>query len=131
MDLRWLLVLPAVCAAWAISVLSGYALLSYVESLCPPELLVSGMCTAEWFPGAEKAVFCFSTALAATLVVLATVIVAPLHKGRAAWIAFAGGAMAAIPMGIAAQAWLELLSALMAGALTAALVYGRLSRRNR
>ena len=28
------------------------------------------MCTASWFPFAEKAVFCFSTALAASLVVL-------------------------------------------------------------
>jgi hypothetical protein len=127
--LRWLLAVPAVGAAWMIAVLSGFALLSYVDSLCPPELIVSGMCTADWYPQAVTAVFCASTALAATLIVVATVLVAPFHKARAAWIAFAGGVIAAVPMGIAAEAWLELLSALLAGALTAALAVLVLDRR--
>ena len=128
---RWLLLLPAVFAAWVLAVVCGYLLLSYVESLCPPELMVSGMCTADWFPRASTAVFCFSAGLAAALIVLATALVAPAHKLRAIWIAYAVGAALACLLALEGRSWPELASALGAGALAATMASAFVARAGR
>jgi hypothetical protein len=119
---RWVALLPAVLAAWYAAVFIGVAVLNYVESLCPPELMISGMCTAEWFPRAEKAVFCLATAVSAVLVVLSAALVAPFQKIRTAWSIFAVGSAVAILWGVEGEAWLELVSTLVAGGIAVMVV---------
>jgi len=84
----------------------------------PPEKMISGICTASWFPFAEKGVFCFSTALAAFLVVVGAVIPAPAWRREIAWIAFALGSVVALAMAVEGSLWGEFGSAVLAGGLT-------------
>jgi hypothetical protein len=51
---RWLLLIPGAWLAWSVALVSGIAVHSALESLCPPERVISGMCTATWFRYAEK-----------------------------------------------------------------------------
>jgi hypothetical protein len=91
-----------------------------VEHLCPPELLISGTCSVPWWSYVERSVSSFGTALAAVLVVLVSTIVAPSHRRRVAWVSFSVGAIVAAIMGFLFVA--ELAAALVAGAVTAAVV---------
>ena len=123
--LRWLLVIAAPILGWYIALVAGLLLLDFTESWCPPEEMISGMCTAAWFPLASNAVFCFSTALAAVLVVAGAVLAAPSRRRQVAWTAFALGSVVALALAAAAVAWAEFASAVLAGGLTAFLLARR------
>jgi hypothetical protein len=118
--LRWLLVIPGAWAAWYVALLTGIAVHSALEMLCPPEDIVSGMCTAQWFRYAERVAFCAGAGLAAALVLLTSTLIAPTHRARVAAIILAVGCVAALAMGILANAYAELVSAVAVGALTTA-----------
>ena len=115
---RWLLVIAAPLLGWYLALMAGVLLLSFVESLCPPEKMVSGICTASWFPFAEKAVFCSGSALAASLVVIGAFVPAPAWRREIAWSVFGLGSIVAVDMAWEGAAWAELVFALLAGALT-------------
>ena len=110
---------------WYVALVAGLLLLDFAESWCPPEEMISGMCTAAWFPLASNAVFCFSTALAAVLVVAGAGLSAPARRRQVAWTAFTLGSVVALALAVAAVAWAEFVSAVIAGGLAAFL----LSRR--
>jgi hypothetical protein len=115
--LRWVMLIPAVYASWSVALFTGYTILSYVESRCPPELMVSGHCTARWFEFASTAASSTGAAIAAVLIVLSCTLVAPSHRYRVAGTTFVIGATVAVAMGVLAMAWAEMLSAIAAGGI--------------
>lgn len=62
---RWLAIVPAAVLSWLAGLVAGLGLLALAQRLCPPEAMVSGMCTAPWYAGAETAILCASTAVVA------------------------------------------------------------------
>jgi hypothetical protein len=114
-SLRWLGIAPAALAGWYLAIAIGLYVHGLLDSFCPPDDVVSGMCLASWYPLASRVVICFGAALAAFLVVVASAFVAPSHRYRVAWIAFAIGAGVALVMSVAASTYMELFVALTAG----------------
>lgn len=121
--LRWLCVAPAAIAGWLLALVIALAVLGLVDSLCPPEEMVSGMCGAPWYPLASRAVVCFGAGLSALLVVGLAAWVAPSHRRVVAWASFGlGAAIAIVLAGVASDVFsAELLSALGGGLLGVAL----------
>ena len=113
--LRWIAVLPASSAAWFVALFVAMHLHSIVEGFCPPELVVSGQCTAPWYPTADRIVLCVAVALSAFVVVLAAAASAPTHKLNVARLALAVGAAIAAGMAIPDGRFWELGSAVVAG----------------
>ena len=95
---RWILVPPSADFGWFLAFFGSLYLLGFVYDLCPPELIVSGSCTAKWHPGAESAVIAFGAALAAVFVVLFPALLAPGHRFRVAVIAYCVGVLVAVWM---------------------------------
>ena len=117
--LRWIALVPACLLAWVIAFLVGLRVLGVVEGFCPPELVVSGMCGASWYPAAERATICFGVGLSAFLVVLASAITAPSQKVAFAQLALAVGTIIAAVMAFSGDLYWELGAAVLSG--TAAL----------
>ena len=116
--IRWLAVLPASLAGWYLALAGGIVLHSLATSLCPQALMVSGMCTANWFPWLEELIFAITAALAAFLVVWLATLCCPAGKARVASIAFVLGALVAILFAAELHIWLPPLAALVSGLLT-------------
>ena len=125
--LRWVLVVPAAFAGWVLALGVGLGLHAIAQRLCPPALVVSGMCTASWFRPVEQAISIGSAALAAVLIVSFAVLSAPSHKRRIAALAYLCGAVAAILMGVSAGAIVEAGAALVAGLATLSIALRRRS----
>ena len=94
--IRWLATAPLAFVGYAVAVLLVVALTSLLKRLCPPELLVSGLCTASWYAAAEVTAFAISTAVGAALFVALPALAAPGHRVRVALVAFAVGSAYAI-----------------------------------
>ena len=115
---RWLAIVPAAVLSWLAGLVAGLGLLAIAERLCPPEAMVSGMCTAPWYPGAEGAILCASTALAAALMVASAAWLAPSRKALAAAILLALGSLYALASAWGTGAWAAGATAVVAGAAT-------------
>jgi hypothetical protein len=122
---RWALILPGAIAAWYLAFLIGIALHEGLNMLCPPELVVSGICEASWYPGAERGLVAFGAGLAAVLVMIACTLIAPTNKRGAAIGTFATGSIVAIALG-----WTELLVPMVAAITAGALVLVFLLRKD-
>jgi hypothetical protein len=122
--LRWLLVLPAACLGFLLSVVCGFGLVSLAGWFCPPELVISGMCTASWYPLASDLAICVSAALGASATVALPFLLAPTHRLPIAITAFAGGSFFALWVLVDGGPSLALpvVSALGGGLLMAVLV---------
>lgn len=94
--LRWLLVVPAACLGFLLSVVCGLGLVSLASRFCPPELVISGLCTAPWYPFVTKLAICLSAALGASVTVALPFLLAPTHRLPVAITAFAGGSFFAL-----------------------------------
>lgn len=94
--LRWLLV--PICAAFACwsGIALAVLLFFFFNSRCPPELLVSGFCTASWFPVVEAGTQLIGACAGAALAVLLPYLLAPSHKRAVALTAFVLGAIYSI-----------------------------------
>ena len=103
--------------SWAVALAFGLVLYQLVESFCPAEQMISGMCVAPWFRYAAAAVFCVSAGVAAVLILVACTFMAPSHRPVVAGVVFVVGAMVALAMAVAASAFGELATALGVGAL--------------
>jgi hypothetical protein len=90
---------------------------------CPPELVTSGLCGADWYQSSVDAATCFGAGLAALLIVLGCVSAAPAYKKIVALITFVCGAVAALYMGFATQAFDAMVTAIFVGAVTTGLVF--------
>jgi len=128
--LRWVLVPLLAPVGYAVAVLMVVFLTQLLRRICPPEKLVSGMCTAAWYSGLELAAFALATALGAAFWVVLPVLAAPAYRCHVAWVAFASGAVYAtwfisqVGMGFA----VPLASALAVGAVSAQLLSSRYKR---
>lgn len=115
---RWLAIVPAALLSWIAGLVAGLGLLAIAERLCPPEAMVSGMCTAPWYAGAEAAILCVSTALAAALMVGSAAWLAPSRKTRAAAAVLALGSLYALASAWGSGAWAAGATAVVAGIAT-------------
>jgi hypothetical protein len=118
--LRWLLVIPGAIGAWYAALVAGITVHSALEALCPPEQIISGMCTAPWFRYAERVAFSAGAGFAAALILVTTTLIAPSHRTNVAVITLAAGLLIALVMGILASAYAEFVTAVVIGGLTTA-----------
>ena len=126
--LRWLAVVPAACLGWIASLAFGLIELRVLDSLCPPDQWVSGMCVADWYDEGFWVASLLGAAVAAFLVVTLASFVAPSHRRIVALSAYFTGAGFAIYFGIALAEYSAMAAALVTGLLAVALV-AKASRR--
>ena len=113
--LRWLLLLPSTYIAWWVALLVGIVYVSFLDWLCPPELVVSGSCTASWHRLALDAGVVAGAGLAAGLVMLTAILVAPSHRRLVATIAFGLGSISAMYIAHESDSWVAGAAALAVG----------------
>ena len=111
--------LPVAWAAWTAAIWIGLLVHGLVDRWCPPELVVSGMCTASWYPMASKAVVGLGAAIAAALIVTLGTFVAPPPRDQASRRIFIAGTVVALAMGTFLGTWVEVVCAIVAGAIVA------------
>lgn len=121
--IRWTSVIPASYLGYHIALIGGMAAHSFAESFCPPEAVISGMCTANYMRPIETFLFLLFPGIAAILVVLLPALAAPSKKITVPMIFFALGASAAIYMGTSLGEWIILFFALVCGAATVLFIY--------
>lgn len=131
--LRWLLVVPAgLCGALA-GFLVALTLHTLVTRSCPQEAMVSGACTASWFPVAEQLALCAGAIVGALGAVGLPALAAPAARTPVALAACALGATYSV------WAWLQVgalaaapaVAALGAGAVAACAIHRRGSSTRR
>ncbi len=113
--IRWLVVPLSAVAVWTAALLLGLAGITVLDSLCPPDLMVSGLCTASWHAPAVKGLEMICAAFAAAGVVAVPTVIAPHHRVQVAAVCLVGGAMFALFFAIAAHAWADLAAAAISG----------------
>jgi hypothetical protein len=96
--LRWILVIPAAISAWFGVLLLGLIAMGVLDMFCPPELVVSGSCTAAWHESAMDALIVMFAGMSAVAVVIAPAIVAPMKRNQVATLAFVIGVLVATGM---------------------------------
>jgi hypothetical protein len=112
-----------------VALISGMVLLALAESFCPPEAVVSGMCTAGYVKPLEKTLFVVFPGFAAVLFVLLPVVVAPSKKLAVALVFLVIGSAIAIFLGVSLQEWATLGFTLLCGGATAGAVYLHLGKK--
>jgi|SRR6266850_6442593 len=117
--LRWILVPVAAWLAWMATLLLGFGVLEFVDSLCPEKQRYSGGCLAPWYEPVTRILFVSCAAIAGALVVLAPTWMAPSHRSAVAWLALIGGAVWAMRMALVAQSWIQFAVAIAAGTIAA------------
>ena len=121
--IRWLLVIPAAIAAWYLVVAIGIFTHGFLEeALCPTGEMESGMCTNRRVRLVLEVIVHVFVGLSAITVELAAAATAPAFRERTAWATFAIGGVVAAFLGIAAGAYGELATALMAALVTAIVI---------
>jgi len=105
-------------AVWFGVALLGLAAYNLLDSLCPPELMVSGACTAPWYASAVEGVILLCTGLAAAGIVIIPALVAPAWRVEVSTFAFACGALFAIYAALDASLWLAFVVAAIAGSIS-------------
>ena len=103
--LRWILLLPSAYIAWVVALLVGFVYVRFLDWICPPELVVSGACTASWHRAAIDAGIVASAGFAAGLVMLTVILIAPSNRRLVAAFAFGIGSTVAIYMAYASDSW--------------------------
>lgn len=88
---RWILVPLSGIAVWAAVLVLGIAGVDLLSRLCPPALMVSGLCTASWHAPAVEVLILLCTAVVSAGIVLIPAFVAPSNRFRVATFAFACG----------------------------------------
>ncbi len=114
--------IPAAIAGWYISLFFGMILYFVADYICPPDLMVSGMCLATWHSPVTDGLVIFGASLAAVLAILFSVLIAPGRKALVAKVIFLGGAGMAIYFVIATSEWLAFLGAIVFGFITVILI---------
>lgn len=94
--MRWALVPLSAIAVWHAVLLVGIAGISLLDRFCPPELMVSGACTATWHAPAVEALMILCTAIVSAGIVVIPAYVAPAKRFHVAALAFGCGAVFAL-----------------------------------
>ncbi len=119
---RWLFVVPAGYAGFALAILTTLFLDAALASFCPEEHMSSGSCYADWYLAASELLIVFGAGLAGVYVILLATHVAPTHKLGVARLTYAIGLVVAIRMSVDAGGafWAHATCAGVFGALTLA-----------
>jgi hypothetical protein len=126
--LRWILVPVTAFAVWAATLLIGIAGTSVLDSLCPADLMISGICTASWYRPATAALEVFCAALAAFGFMTLPAKVAPAFHVLVAAACFVLGGLLTIELALAGDLWLP---ALVAGLVGSARFWAIVSKARR
>lgn len=115
--LRWLLTVPAGIAGFYIGVI--VALLAHMGSewLCPSEYVVSGTCFAPWSTFVNDTYLALGALICGSLTVLLPTLIAPSHRCKVAYIAYASGLTGSVYW-LAHSLWVPVAWAVLAGAIT-------------
>jgi len=124
---RWLLVPLTALAVWVGTLLIGIGASGLLDSLCPPELMVSGLCTAPWHRPAMAAVEMICAGIAAAGFIALPVRVAPAYRPQVAVACFVAGGLFTIQLAIAGAMWAPAVVAATVGVI----VLGRTISRAR
>ena len=116
---RWFLVFPVTILAWAAVIFIGVCCYSFIDSRCPPEDIISGMCMNPLITSLQDLTLLATPAISAITVVLTAAKIAPSHHNHVAALAYLLGACAALRLtdGLMRA---ESISALIGGALALA-----------
>lgn len=89
--LRWILALLVPALGLAVTILGAALLTEALEVLCPPELMVSGRCSASWYRASEQAAYALASFVGALIFVSLPAVAAPAFKPAVARVAFGAG----------------------------------------
>ena len=89
---RWFFVPISAVAVWYTVIFLGIGGIGVLDWMCPPDRMVSDVCTADWHAPAVDAWMLVCVAIAATGIVLVPSRMAPSHRFRVAAAAYATGA---------------------------------------
>jgi hypothetical protein len=112
---RWLLVPLSAIAVWYAVFLLGFAGIGLLDHFCPPDLVVSGACTASWHYPAVEVLILLCTALVSVGIVLVPALVAPAKRLHVAALAYGCGAAFAIYAASGGSLWGPFAAAALCG----------------
>jgi hypothetical protein len=127
--LRWVLVPVAAACAWSVALVTGLLIYGGIHKLafsfCRDKQVISDdtVCMDPWFNPLTDVAMYLGVGIAAFLILVSCVGVAPGHKRMVARVVFIAGVAVAICNGIAVggvEGYLSIASAVGAGALTMA-----------
>jgi hypothetical protein len=127
---RWALVPVTAFGVWFGTLLIGIGGSSLLDSLCPPDLMISGICTAPWHGPAMTALEMACAAIAAVGFIALPAIVAPAYHIPVAVGCFVVGGLLTIELAIAGALWAPAAVAAIAGVITLWLTISRSRRRS-
>jgi hypothetical protein len=128
--LRWALVPVTAFAVWLGALLIGIGGASLLDSLCPPDLMISGICTAPWHGPAMTALEMVCAGIAAVGFIGLPAMVAPAYHMPVAVGCFVVGGLLTIELAIAGALWAPAAVAAIAGVITLWLTMSRSRRRS-
>jgi hypothetical protein len=126
---RWALVPVSAFAVWVGTLLIGIGGSSLLDSLCPPDLMVSGICTAPWHRPAMAGLEMVCAAIAAVGFIALPAMVAPAYHVPVAVGCFVVGGLLTIQLAIAGALWAPSAVAAIAGITTLCMIISRSRRR--
>ena len=126
---RWALVPVTAFAVWFGTLLIGIGGSSLLDSLCPPDLMVSGICTAPWHQPAMTGLEMMCAAIAAVGFIALPAKVAPAYHIQVAVGCFVVGGLLTIQLAIAGALWAPSAVAAIAGVMTLSMTISRSRRR--
>jgi hypothetical protein len=115
--IRWVAVPISGIAVWYVLLLLGIASVGVLDSLCPAELMISGMCTAPWHAQAFDALVLVYTGLVSAGVILVPAFLAPSHRFYVALAAYAVGACFAIYVATVGSMWAPFVMSAVSGSV--------------
>ncbi len=113
--IRWLWIPLCAIVVWYGMLGLGLGLHSFALRFCPKDQILSGFCSASWFPTVEHAIIIGCAGLTGLAEVVVAAIVAPMQRVRAAAVVFAIGVAVALGMVVEAKAYAEFAAAVLGG----------------
>lgn len=112
---RWALVPLSGIAVWYAVLVLGIVGSVVIDSFCPPELVVSGACTATWHSPAVETLMLLCTAIVSAAVVVIPALVAPARRFEVAVLAYGCGAAFALYAASLGYLWRPFFVAALGG----------------
>jgi hypothetical protein len=133
---RWLLVPVTAFAVWIGALLIGIVGSTLLDSLCPPNLMISGLCTAAWHRPAMAGLEMICACIAAVGFIVLPAKVAPAYRSFVAVACFVVGGLFTFQLAVAGALWWPSAAAAIAGSIALAVTIrltsaGPLSARKR
>lgn len=126
---RWLLVPLTAFAVWVGTLLVGIGGVSLLDSMCPPDLMVSGLCTAAWHRPAMAGLEMLCAGIAAIGFIVLPAKVAPTHRVQVAVVCFVVGGLLTSALAVAGALWWPSAVAAIAGIAALRIITNESARR--